>query len=179
MLPEEILFQNRVWSLYYPPRPTNPLVCAKNIDMLFFLPVLHNSSLAVIFLTHLMVFLGASGKRYVFMVSDSCWHNFPVGSTSHWHNFPVGTTSLLAQLPCWHNFPLAQLPSGTTSRWLNFPMGTTSQWAQLPSGTTSRWHNFPLAQLPSGSSSLGTTSLWHNFLWHNFPRPYFGTLFEV
>ena len=122
-----------------------------------------------------MYFTGAIRKNKVFMVFHSCWHNFPVGTTSHWNNFPLeqlpksqlptGTTSLFIQLPYSYNFPMAQLTPGTTSLWHNLPL------AQLPYGTTSPWHNFPMAQLPPGTTYLGTSSLWHKFLWHNFPRP--------
>ena len=108
-----------------------------------------------------MYFTGAIRKNKVFMVFHSCWHNFPVGTTSHWNNFPLeqlpksqlptGTTSLFIQLPYSYNFPMAQLTPGTTSLWHNLPLG------QLPYGTTYPWYNFPMAQL-----TPGTTSLWHN-----------------
>ena len=103
-----------------------------------------------------MYFTGAIRKNKVFMVFHSCWHNFPVGTTSHWNNFPL------------EQLPKSQLPTGTTSLFIQLPYGTTYPWynfpmAQLTPGTTSLWHNLPLAQLileqlPYGTSSYGTTS---------------------
>jgi len=86
-----------------------------------------------------------------FMVLHSCWHNFPVGTTSHWNNFPL------------EQLPKSQLPTGTTSLFIQLPYSYNFPMAQLTPGTTSLWHNLPLAQLileqlPYGTSSYGTTS---------------------
>ena len=99
-----------------------------------------------------MYFTGAIRKNKVFMVFHSCWHNFPVGTTSHWNNFPL------------EQLPKSQLPTGTTSLFIQLPYSYNFPMAQLTPGTTSLWHNLPLVQLP-----YGTTYPWHNLSWNNFP----------